>query len=178
MEAFPLRIQKWIQHLPPCSTVEHKCQPHYGRNWYEDSIHCHMLGVNSEYSQKSNPSNNAAKDEKEDDKRWETTCFFPFLFTCKIQQMVLTSQASRKSQSLQWQHIIRTWCSCFHAFCPYHPQPLHIQKEEKVLPCVSSVLNTRKSLVAKKPNSLSQASERVAIISAIEVSPPTLDSLL
>ena len=105
MEAFPLRIQKWVQHLPPCSTVQHKRPPHYGRNWYEDSIHCHMLRVNSEYSQKSNCSNNAAKDEKEDDKRWETTRFFPFLFTCKTRQMVLTSQASRKPQSLQWQHM-------------------------------------------------------------------------
>ena len=64
-----------------------------------------MLRVNSEYSQKSNRSNNAAKDEKEDDKRWETTRFFPFLFTCKTRQMVLTSQASRKPQSLQGQHM-------------------------------------------------------------------------
>lgn len=49
---------------------------------------------------------------------------------------------------------------------------------KKKQPCVSSVLKTRNSLVARKPNSLSHASERVAIISASEVSPPTLDSLL
>ena len=46
------------------------------------------------------------------------------------------------------------------------------------LPCVSSVLKTLKSLVAMKPNSLSQASERVATISAMDVSPPTLDRRL
>lgn len=57
--------------------------------------------------------------------------------------------------------------------------PAHTEgRGEEALPCVSSVLNTRKSLVAKKPNSLSQASERVAIISAMDVSPPTLDSRL
>ena len=47
-----------------------------------------------------------------------------------------------------------------------------------LLPCVSSVLKTLKSLVAMKPNSLSQASESVAIISAMDVSPPTLDRRL
>lgn len=59
--------------------------------------------------------------------------------------------------------------------------PIHThryRRRKASLPCVSSVLNTRKSLVAKKPNSLSQASDRVAIISAIDVSPPTLDSRL
>lgn len=45
-------------------------------------------------------------------------------------------------------------------------------------PWTSSFLKTLKSLVAMKPNSLSQASESVAIISAMEVSPPTLDSRL
>lgn len=82
MEAFPLRIQERVQHLPPCTTIQHKGQSHYRRNWYEDGIHCQMLWVNSEYSQKSNSSNNAAKDKKEDDERWETTRFFPFIFTC------------------------------------------------------------------------------------------------
>lgn len=82
MEAFPLRIEERVQHLPPRTTVQQKGQSHYRRNWYEDSIHCQMFWVNSEYSQKSDSSNNAAKDKKEDDKRWKTTRFLPFLFTC------------------------------------------------------------------------------------------------
>lgn len=83
MEAFPLRIQERVQHLPPRTTVQHEGQPHYRRNRYEDGIHCQMFWVNSEDSQESNSSNNAAKDKKEDDKRWEATRFFPFLFACK-----------------------------------------------------------------------------------------------
>lgn len=82
VEAFSLRIQERVQHLPPCPAIQHKGQPHDRCNWYEDSIHCQMFGVNSEYSQKSNSSNNAAHNEKKDDKRWETASFFPFLFTC------------------------------------------------------------------------------------------------
>lgn len=46
------------------------------------------------------------------------------------------------------------------------------------VPCVSSVLNTLNRRVARKPNSLSQASDSVAIISAMDVSPPTLDRRL
>jgi len=46
------------------------------------------------------------------------------------------------------------------------------------VPCVSSVLKTLNRRVARKPNSLSQASDSVAIISAIDVSPPTLDRRL
>lgn len=82
MEAFSLRIQERVQHLPPCSTVQHKGQTHDRCNGYEDSIHCQMFWVNSEYSQKSNSSNNAANNKKKDYKRRETACFFPFLFTC------------------------------------------------------------------------------------------------
>lgn len=80
MEAFSLRIQERVQHLPPCSTVQHKSQPHDRCNGYEDSVHCQMFWVNSEYSQKSNSSNNAANNKKKDDKRWETACFFSISF--------------------------------------------------------------------------------------------------
>lgn len=82
MEAFSLRIQERVQHLPPCSTVEHEGQPHDRCDGNEDSIHCQMFRVNSEYSQKGDPSNNAANNKKKDDKRGEAACFFPFLFTC------------------------------------------------------------------------------------------------
>lgn len=81
VEAFSLRIQERVQHLPPCPAVQHEGQPHDRCNWYEDSIHRQMFGVNSEYSQKSDSSNDAAHDEKEDDKRRKTACFLPFLFT-------------------------------------------------------------------------------------------------
>jgi hypothetical protein len=32
MEAFSLRIQERVQHLPPCTKVQHKGQPHHRRN--------------------------------------------------------------------------------------------------------------------------------------------------
>lgn len=82
MEALSLGIQEGVQHLPPRPTVEHQGQAHDGCDGDEDSVHRQMFWVNSEYSQKSNSSNNAANNKKKDDKRWETACFFPFLFTC------------------------------------------------------------------------------------------------
>lgn len=91
MEAFSLRVQKRVQHLPPRPTVEHKGQPHHRRHRYEDSIHRQMFRINPEHSQESDPSNNAAKDEKEDDERREATRFFPFLFTCNTTNGLTTT---------------------------------------------------------------------------------------
>lgn len=180
MEALPLRIQERVQHPPPRPTVQHNGQAHYRSNRYEDRIHCQMSGVNSEDGQEGDPGNDAAKDEKEDDERREATRFLPLLLTCNVTNAFNRIYASR-TQEIPIVAVAAhdpSGVRGSHALHSSHPQPRHTHRETRVLPCVSSVLKTRKSLVAKKPNSLSQASERVAIISAIEVSPPTLDSLL
>ena len=64
--------------------------------------------------------------------------------------------------------FVSAWHRRLRAGAPYCP----------TVPFVSLFLNTLKSRVAMKPNSLSQASDSVAIISAMDVSPPTLDRRL
>lgn len=91
MEAFPLRIQERVQHLPPGPAVQHKGQAHNRCDGDKDGIHRQVFGVHSEYGQESDSSNYAAKDEKEDDKRGKTARFFPFLFTCKYDKRFLTT---------------------------------------------------------------------------------------
>lgn len=134
MEAFPLRIQERVQHLPPRTAVEHEGQSHYWCDWYENSIHCQMFRVDSEDSQESNSSNNAAEDKKEDDKGWQATGLFPFLFACKTENGFTNYLHTKYLEDHKCDsHGI--WISntqfMFSQEYSSHPHPLHRLTEEE-----------------------------------------------
>lgn len=161
VQPLSLWVQHRVSHLPPCPTVQQQSQTHHTADGDQHCVHRPVLPFHLKDGQQRHAGDQTGQYQDKYDEGRHAARLLPLPLTWDNEWW---EEPELKNCFIQG---ILCVCLCVH---------MHVCLWDSL--CVSSVLNTLNRRVARKPNSLSQASESVAIISAIDVSPPTLDRRL